>query len=733
MRGTHPRHGSAGSVDRVRILRTRTTPEGPGARREGGRLRESALPGLVFLAVTTIAVFWRHLFAGYSFPHDYRATVRWPVFLTSTVGGGHFTEWIPFVGGGMALPYNAASGLYFPVWWVMGALHVPATVTMVNLVVAAHIFLGSAGTFVLARSLGVERRWALVAGTAFLFFGGLYSNGYLDMIVRGHTYAPWLLWTLTPPRDPARGWLRVIGLPFWVWVLASGGYPGQAMAFLQVSAVYLAAQLWLTRQRLREFLPYLLAAVVGSFAVFVAVYLPSLLAARAGELYRPFAPTAYWRAIFALDTSDLFGLYLDPFAWNDIPSIITGWAVGVVVLIGLTGLGLQDLRLNLPLVLAGVFAFLLAFLPSWLPAGRVMASIPLLFPSRLPASDSKAIVAVALVCLGAVGWSRIAVSKSRPTPLAALALGVLLIAGMALAPQYTEVPAARYPWLVGLLVVSAVCLVFLRSRLTSRVLFAAVMLLTVAEGTRVVFEMQLIPGQSPWALPPAEFPERDLQNSQARLLRQQLDHPPERRPARIPEQDLVQTRNAHGHVNDALGYLGANYNLGDYASAITTARRNIILEPKLRAVMLEPWTAWVWPCREMDCSGKEIDIPEFAGKESDRVQTSSYGLSRISYRVALPERSLMIENETFARGWDADRPDIKPVSVDGTLRGWVLPAGNYEFTASFVLPERRMQLGLVSVALAALAIAVLLYMRARSRTRLLPALPEGGRQPGRRA
>jgi hypothetical protein len=147
------------------------------------------------------------------------------------------------------------------------------------------------------------------------------------------------------------------------------------------------------------------------------------------------------------------------------------------------------------------------------------------------------------------------------------------------------------------------------------------------------------------------------------------------------------------------------------------ARRKITLDPKVRSVMLEPWTPWVWTCGEMDCSGRKIGVPEFAGKESDRVRTLSYGLDSIRYRVDLPEKSLMIENETFARGWNANRAGVEPVSVDGTLRGWVLPAGRYEFTASYVLPERKLQLALGALALAAMAASAVLYRRGAPRPR----------------
>lgn len=644
----------------------------------------------------------------YTFPYDFTATAKWAVFLTSTTGGQHFTEWNPFAGGGIALPYNAVSGLYFPVWWIMGALHIPATLKALTIVQVVHVFLGGVGTFALARSLGLERRWALVASTAFLFFGGMYSNGSHDVILRGHSYAPWILWTLTPPKGD-RGWVKVLFLPLWVWLLTSGGYSGQAMAFMQVAMVYLGTNLWMAKRRLREFAGYLIPALIGAAAVMVAVYYPAAAASQAGELYRPFEPTPLMRSLFALQPRDFWGLYLDPFAWGYAVATVTGWAVGAAVLIGLTGLTRAQLHRNMALVAAGITAFLLAFLPSWIPVGRIMSSIPLLFPSRLPASDSKAMVAVVLVCLASMGWRRFAGGGgSRVLPAVA---GLLMLAGIPTAPRISEVEPVHYPSAVVLLILCAVALSYLGPRISSRVFLAAVMALTVAEGTRIAFGMEFAPGQSPWSLPAAQYPLHDLHDTQAQSLRRQLDDPPRRRPARVPETDPAFTLQG-GTTADAAAHLGTFYGLGDYAGAMTAARKTIAEDSQLREVMLKQWTAWIWSCDQVDCTQEQMVTPQLSGHQSNQVRTLSYGLDRIRYRVSLQQQSLLIENEMYSRGWDADRSDVSPVSVDGILRGWVLPAGDYEFTAFYALPEREVQITLAGLALLAVAISIYAYRQA---------------------
>lgn len=417
----------------------------------------TTLACVALLAGTTATIFWRHLVLDYTFPYDYTATTRWAVFLTSTVATEHFTEWNPFAGGGIALPYNALSGLYFPLWWIMSYLQIPATISTLTLLQVAHVFIGGLGTFALTRSLEFERRWALVAAMGFLLFGGIYSNGSHDVILRGHSYAPWLLWCLTPPRD-GRGWVRILALPLLVWLLATGGYTGQAVAFLQVAAVYAGAHLVMHRQRRREYLGYLALALAAALAVTGAVYYPAAAADRAGDLYRAFAPSAVMRSVFALQLRDAWGLYLDSFAWGFAVATVTGWAVGVVVLIGATCVSRAQLRRHIPLAAAGVTALALAALPAWLPAGKVMASLPLLFPSRLPASDSKAMVGIALAYFATLGWQRIAASaRPRVLPLAA---GAVLLAGIPTAPQSSGVEPAHYPWAIVVLVAGTLALVY---------------------------------------------------------------------------------------------------------------------------------------------------------------------------------------------------------------------------------------------------------------------------------
>jgi len=84
----------------------------------------------------------------------------------------------------------------------------------------------------------------------------------------------------------------------------------------------------------------------------------------------------------------------------------------------------------------------------------------------------------------------------------------------------------------------------------------------------------------------------------------------------------------------------------------------------------------------------EID----SNNESPVIQTR-YGINDINYKVSLNEPKLMVENESYFKGWTAtlyfpDREEkLKAIEVNDAFRGWNLPAGDYEMKANFQFPN----------------------------------------------
>ena len=226
----------------------------------------------------------------------------------------------------------------------------------------------------------------------------------------------------------------------------------------------------------------LLIAIVASAAACLAVLLPYR---HRGDLYRAVPATASVRADHAFGLVDLFGLYLNSFAWHSDGSI-TAWAVSVPVLIGLALVTRDILRRQLPLVAGGGIALTLATTPKIGPIGRAMVALGPLFPSRFPAADYKAGVAVALVVLSAHGWSELA-ARSVGRIRGAAAFGGVLLLGAVLAPS-TYASATRALWLLFAVTLATVALALARPN--GRVLVLLLIALIAVDGYR---EAQAVP------------------------------------------------------------------------------------------------------------------------------------------------------------------------------------------------------------------------------------------------
>lgn len=673
--------------------------------------------------MATVVVFRRHLFSGYTFPWDFWGKYSAaPSFVSSALGAGRPFDWTPFAGGGAPLSVDLQIGHYFPVWWLLGLLRIPATISVVTVVQILHIPFGAAGVFLLARRRSIGRPWAAVASIGYVFFGGFYGNAEHADIFRGFAYLPWLLWSVTLASDGRRRGV-IAAFPVLMWFTASGAYPGQVVSFTLLCGLYAGIELWLSPRRRSEWTSFLMA-FVAALAVVGAIVLPYLSAESAGLLWRPTPSTVEQRAFWALRPVDSFGLYLSSFSWH-FEGTIYQWAIGAPLLVGLAGLRKGALRRHVGLLAVGGVALAQAALPSWLPAGRLLGALPIIDASRFPAADYKAPAALALLLVCVVGWQGL---FQRPRVAGTALVGSVLLVGLVLAPQYTSIPPTEVILLlVGVVVASAFLPLLVRR--DPRAALLGLVTLVVVDGGRMVADTEHESGTRPWEVDGHFVIARNERDEGARRARTVLATPVERRPARVPPGAPLD-KAPGGTEQDALGYYGLGYYLSDFGGTITTARHTIRTNPDLEALMLLPWTAWTWPCTEGLCGSDEVALPTLPWQEASTVRTSSYGVDHITYAVDLPARSLLVENETWFPGWRADDDRIRAVAVGGALRGWVLPAGTYSFTTEFHPAQRTQQILLGLLALAGW-VGVLVGIRRPRRSANLaapPAATEDGTQ-----
>ena len=661
---------------------------------------------ITLLALLTIGIFREQLFDGWSFPWDFLGSYSTtPAFVASTLGRGHPLAWSPFVASGFPADIDLQAGVYFPLWWVLGALQVPLTLGVLTAVQVGHVLFGAIGVTLLARARRLGWTWATLAGIAYVLFGGFYGQAEHADIFRGFAYLPWLLWTLTPP-EGTRRWTRLAALPPLAWLIATGAYPAQIVSFAFAGLAYVIVALRVDAPgSWRRHRVALALAVVASAAVCAAVLLPYLRAEQAGELFRTDTPTAASRAMFAISPLDFFGLYLNNFAWTA-EGTITAWAIGIPILVGLACARRQTLARQAPLVACGAVALVLGMAPKVGFIGRAMVSANFLFPSRFPASDYKAVVALALIVISVDAWSRLR-ERDRVRWMKVALVGGVLIAGALLVP-HTYAQPTRALWLVVAMVIASCALAL--TRLSPRVLACALIALVAIDGVREIDDYLLGGKASPWHAAPAALAFYRERDGYVRELPERLAQAPMTRPARVPESSIPEA-NASGWVADA-------YHATDYNPIRERSLWQAENNPQWSQLLAGPWAASTFPCASVGCHTGAVHLPPVATwRTSPGVRTIAYHADQIVYSVKLAQPALMVENELAVAGWRANTDRVQGVGSGTPLRSWRLSAGEYQFTASFHEPGRSLQEVAALLALAAWlgSVGVIVGNRQRAR------------------
>lgn len=714
----------AGPVDAARHRRPAILDHPIVARLSDPRLAPALAVGC--LVAMTLLVFQRQLFGHWTFQWDFLGSFSTaPAFVAATIGHGHPLWWSPFVASGFPVDVNPQAEIFFPIWWVFGALGAPLNLTAVTIVQVAHVLFGAAGVLALCRARRLAWPWATAAAVAYLFFGGFYGQSEHADIFRGFAYLPWLLWTLTPPAE-GRRWTRLAALPPLAWLIASGAYPGELVSFSIVGVVYLGVALRLSPRNVwRRQRAALALAAAACAAVSAAVLLPYLIAVHYNELDRIYQPTFAIRAADSFRPIDFLGLWLNPFAWHPDGSIFA-WALPLPLVIGLACSTLTTVRRHIPLVAAGVLAVLLSTTPQIGPIGRAMVSIGVLFPSRYPNSDYKAMIAVAVVVLAAEAWAHIAAARTiRRWPVILVCCGFAV--GTILAPS-TYSPATRTVWLALVVIAATAALIIARPRRAW--LVAALIALVAIDGVREVRDIRLKGGISSWLATPSSAAMFRANEADLAELPTELRFAPPSRPARIPPWAPV-SEFPRGSTPDAAGWVAHGYHELDYTGPQTTALVDAEKSPIWMRLLQEPWHGFVFPCPNSGCPTSAVQLPPpRTWRPSPSVHTLSYGAGKIVYAVHLTRPAVMVENELAIRGWRSNTPRARIIDGGIPLRVWSLGPGTYTFAASYHESGRTLQLSAVGAALFGWFGSLFLLFRRRcfadaSRPDPRPALPTG--------
>jgi hypothetical protein len=347
-----------------------------------------------------------------------------------------------------------------------------------------------------------------------------------------------------------------------------------------------------------------------------------------------------------------------------------------------------------------------------------MAHAPFLFPSRFPAADYKAAVAIGMIIIAADSWTAIFAHHHRPL-LRTVIAALLLMFGVLVAPSHFAHPT-REVWLVIAVIAATGSLVLFRLRVHNLV-FVALLGLVVVDGVREIHDLRLGGTTPPWEASPAALSPFVARDHFVASLPERLEHPPTSRPSRIPPAVAI-ARAPLGNYTDTAGWVANGYHVVDYGGTIEGPLWQAEHDPALQAKLLLPWRAYLLSCRRIRCSNVLSDHlpPPTRWRPTTRVQTLQYGVDHIIYSVNVPQPELMVENELAIAGWSSSSRKATLVRTELPFRAWRLSRGNYRFTAAYHQPGGTAQYILLLMTLLSwsgcLGTMALLHTRAKRST-----------------
>ena len=633
--------------------------------------KKSVVAILFILLLQNILFFHRHYFHGDAFPWDFMLTYHAvPYYWIELSKLGVDTSWIPFQGMGYPLFMNLQSGLFYPVFWLFVAFHKTYTVHAAVLVQGVHVLLGAVGAVVCARLLGLGWRHALLAGVLYQGFGGFYSHASHPDIVRSYAFVPWM----SAPVFASWGQMKqsnllkigIAMLPFFVYCAWTGGYPGVTIASFFILTITVLARLIFGDDRKIGF-TILTAFVSGIFlaAIFlvpVAMQVSEILRSQSSKHYHYLFPSDFLALVYSVNNS---------YFLHDVT--MRSFFVGVPAL-ALLLIGLQNWCIwNKWVLFSGGLALLMA---TGLLHAIVIKVLPLIGFSRFPIVDYGVFIALSIILLAVTTSQYIEKTKIKTGYAWAIVLLLFLLFGNQILKinggDWSGDGMRLFTVLLGTILV-------LGPVLSKKPLWIVPAIIMIS-----LFDW----GRDHWSASYFSLSQGQVYSELAmnlandrKLLGVRLNTTNECRPARL---DI----GPDGNPASIRGYYSGEYMMGDYAGSMNFRRQQKILSD----ISLKSFAAMSW--RMVLIPDKiKADPKYFQAAVRVKAECLNYSTSEIKLAIDMQNSHLVVENEIYWLGWEAEllnsivKPSkiIKAVDVNG-FRGWFLPAGKYVMIERYKAP-----------------------------------------------
>lgn len=680
---------------------------------------------LVILILQNGLIFYRHYFKGYGFPWDFTGGYyAFPAFWTGLVSQGYFPTWIPYQQMGYPMDLLLQSGFHYPPLWVFPLLQIPYTLNAAVAFQCLHVLFGAFGMFFfLKRTLG-SNGYALIGAFAFQFFGGFYSNSEHVDIIRAFSFTPWLFTAFYIDRkNKASGWHFFL-IPVIIFLLSTGGYPGNLIASILVIALYVFFQLiqhLLNGSSFKETL-YLASIIAGMTILGFGL---AFIHLGPGWLYRGFMfRTEQTINFIPLGIGNIPGLIFNNNIFAEEISMSSAF-VTLPIFVLLFFVSGRYLKQWWPIAFVSLVSMWMIGGPNSLLWYLISRSLSLFRYSRFPSSDYRTFIVIPIIFFAVLGLKTILEREIGWKQFIGRAAGVVVIVAQITYFSYlpahqvdvwTEIePVVHTIQIVTILLIALSGYIFIKkwSSLSHLLLVGIVFVLIGVNGWTVISAMET------WQAPDIESVYANLTWSlkeNGRLITYQLiEKFPNQRPARAVKENPFD----FGWE----GYLNGRYLQNDLVPNFLKSAQAVNADPVYLQYMLSEWTPLLLENQNIQSTNLEIPRTVFSDRlradpqaSKNFIQQTRYGINEITYKIALSEPRIFIENEIYFPGWKArlktqnGDTNIQAISTNGVFRTWALPAGNYEMVASFVFPNTALYRG-ASIASLLLWMGVLIFRR----------------------
>jgi hypothetical protein len=723
---------------------------------------------LVLLSIQNIAIFWEHYFNNVGFPWDFMsAYFAWPAFWTTAVSMGIFPQWIPYQSMGYPMAMNPQSGLYYPIFWIFALLHIPYTLHTAVILQVIHILFGSIGMFFLLNSVFKSSRYAFIGAVAFQFFGGFYSNAEHADIIRAFALAPWLFYIFKLNTESPKVTRLMLFIPILIYFVATGAYPGNFVSTIFIIPVFLSLQLIdaYLRHSAGTRLLKIMGVLTGLFILGILISTVHLGPIWQGgnELTRFHDYSSQkFAGLKMQDFPTLFMSNRPLLGEISMKSIF----VTLPMLIFASFVPLAAIKKYWVFIVVMIISFLMVAGPQSPFWQAVTSSIPALKLSRFPSSDYRVFVAIPIMILGIAGLRAIIERRLSGKEFLARAAFVVAWFSLGVFSLYSSVDYyliqssqlfVNLEITAAILILTATILLiifYLRKNKSTRPAFANVasksvllsrsaliiiVILISADGLRVISDMQT------WNERPFDktylrwnFP---LEKNAKFITYSLFENIPNERPARETTDPI---KDPYGNNLAWKGYLDGSYMMEDNGNtALLLAHSKAESNIAYRNYMLMKWTPILLdPNVTRSSESMRFSLPvtaipfrlshqsglcsQFAcdsafsnNSTNNQVMQTHYGINDVVYHMTLKQPKLMVENELYFPGWEADLifPDkklkLEASEVNGVFRAWLLPAGDYKMIAHFQFPNL---LVYQSISIVSFAIWIFITIRYWKRT-----------------